>query len=420
MEMSLKNKVGPWVVGDEFWDRKTETERLMALLGEGENLLIVAPRRIGKTSLVRESLRQMAGRNRDIGLFVDVQDCSGPEEVIVAISIAIRQHQKIWLKILGVFSSFLGNMIDKIDEISIDKITLKIRESVAGDWQAKGTSILETLAGAEHPVVLALDELPVMVNRMLRPKANRISEGSIQQTEVFLSWLRMTMGKYQGRIRWIVCGSIGLEPILSQCRLNHTIGHLRSFHLSPWENDVADGCLQALANHSHIALPEAARQKMLALLGCNIPQYVQMFFGYVKDHCLLKRITQPGPEDIQWVYDQYMLSTRGHAELADLEERLHRVLGQELVVLAFDLLTETSVEGVLTDAAAWQLGEWNQALFQPMDAGQALRLVMGVLEHDGYLRSKDTKGYQFVSNLVRDWWKRRFQLGYTPAKERRR
>jgi hypothetical protein len=420
MKNTLKNKVGPWVIADEFWDREKETQRFIELIDDGENLLIVAPRRIGKTSLVKESLRKIEARNHDIGLFVDVQDCSGPEEVIVAISIATRPYQRVWRKITGVFKTIFGNLFDRIDEIGIDLITLKIREGVAGDWQEKGAQILEALAETDLPIILAMDELPVMVNRMLRPKANRVTDESRQQTEVFLSWLRKVMGKYQGRIRWVVCGSIGLEPILSQCKLTHTIGHLRSFQLSPWENEVADGCLQALAAHAQIALPDASREKMLALLGCNIPQYVQMFFGYVKDHCLLKSINTPNPEDIQRVYDQYMLSTRGHAELSDLEERLHRVLGQELAVLAFDLLTEAAVEGVLTDSAATALAEWNQALFQPMEPQAALRMVMGVLRHDGYLRAKDNQGHRFVSNLVRDWWQRRFQLGYLPAKERRK
>jgi hypothetical protein len=115
-----------------------------------------------------------------------------------------------------------------------------------------------------------------------------------------------------------------------------------------------------------------------------------------------------------------MLSTRGHAELADLEERLHRVLGQELAVLAFELLTEAAVQGALNDDAAATLADWNQALFRPLEPRQALQTVMDVLRHDGYLKADGSQGYKFVSNLVRDWWKRRFRLGYTPANERRR
>jgi hypothetical protein len=363
----------------------------------------------------------MKHRNRDIGIFVDVQDCSTPEEVVVAISMATRPHQKIWEKTTGIFKSFFGVLLDKIDEIDVDMIKLKIREGVSGDWQGKGARVLETLAGADLPVVLAMDELPVMINRLLRGKANRITDDSQHETSVFLSWLRNSMGKHQGRIRWIICGSIGLEPVLSQCNLNHTIGHLRSFPLNPWTRETADECLQALAAaHTELDLSATSRRDMLDLLGCNIPHHVQMFFGYLYGFCLMEGITSPTPDDVKTVYETSMLSTKGHAELADLEERLHRVLGAELVVLAMDLLTETAMTGVLTHENATLLAEFDKPLFAPMEPVKALRMVLGVLEHDGYLSPVNDAGYQFVSNLVRDWWKRRFQIGYVKARDRRR
>ena len=40
-----------------------------------------------------------------------------------------------------------------------------------------------------------------------------------------------------------------------------------------------------------------------------------------------------------------------------------------------------------------------------------------VLEHDGYL-SAEPRGYVFVSNLVRDWWRARHEFGYTPVSKR--
>lgn len=419
MTTTLVNKVGPWVTGREFWNRETESARLIQLLGQGENIIIAAPRRIGKTSLIRESLNRINGSGEMIGIMVDIQDCSKPEEAIVAISMALKPYQSIWRNILGVFKNFLGTLINKVEEIGNDVITLKIREGVAGDWQLKGNEILEIIAKADDPVVLALDELPVMVNRMLRKESGQITENSRTQTEVFLSWLRKAMLHHQERIRWIVCGSIGLGPILSQARLNHTIGHLRSLPLYPWEDKVADECLCALAAEVNLSLPKSSRQKMIELLGCNIPHHVQMFFSYVHEHCLHHSIENPTPEDIKKVYERSMLSTRGHAELADLEERLHRVLGGQLIILALDLLTEAAVVGELSGEAADFLANWNAPHIQPTEPKEALRTVLGVLEHDGYLEREAGKGgYKFVSKLVRDWWHRRFQFGYLPAKSR--
>ncbi len=68
----MKNKYGPWVSGDEFFNREIEIKRLTTLIDEGNNILIVAPRRVGKTSLVRETFRRMAQNNADYFLFVDL------------------------------------------------------------------------------------------------------------------------------------------------------------------------------------------------------------------------------------------------------------------------------------------------------------------------------------------------------------
>ena len=37
--------------------------------------------------------------------------------------------------------------------------------------------------------------------------------------------------------------------------------------------------------------------------------------------------------------------------------------------------------------------------------------------HDGYLKKSGSE-YKFVSHLLRDWWKNRFDFGYVPVKKR--
>ena len=39
--------------------------------------------------------------------------------------------------------------------------------------------------------------------------------------------------------------------------------------------------------------------------------------------------------------------------------------------------------------------------------------ILRVLEHDGYLTLKNN-GYVFVSRLLRDWWKARYDFSYVP------
>ena len=204
----LVNKVGPWVQEKEFWNREKEVQRFIELMDEGENLLIVAPRRIGKTSLLKESIRQIGLRNKDYPLFLDVQDCKKPEDIIVALSMATKQYKNLWDKTKEVFQAFVENVLNRIDTVGNDELSIKFREGVMGDWQAKGEQLLSRMAKADRPVILVIDELPIMVNRLLRSDKNEISDQSRQDTDIFLSWLRQQMGCHQSKIRWVICGSI--------------------------------------------------------------------------------------------------------------------------------------------------------------------------------------------------------------------
>ncbi len=74
-----------------------------------------------------------------------------------------------------------------------------------------------------------------------------------------------------------------------------------------------------------------------------------MFFGYLYQDLYKDGRRDPNIEDVGRVYRKSMLSTRGHAELADYEERLMRVLDREKISLALDLLSEAAINGIYSN-----------------------------------------------------------------------
>jgi len=188
----IRSKIGPWVVGSDFWDRSQELDRLIELIDEDENLLVVAPRRIGKTSLLRESLRILNSRGRDFCVFVDPQHCSAPEEVIVSLALATKPISGLWTRALESFKIALGEFWDRVESVGIDVLELRLREGSAEAWQIRGRQMLANLAKAERPVVIYLDELPIVINRMMRGTDRRLNPHGIANADLFLSWLRQS------------------------------------------------------------------------------------------------------------------------------------------------------------------------------------------------------------------------------------
>lgn len=409
----LVREVGPWVDKERFWDREQELADLIELLDEGANVLITAPRRIGKTSLIRETGNRLADRYCCIQL--DLQKSHSPADVITELSVATRPYMDLWKKTKEVFENVKA-LGEKIDSLSLSDLAIEFRDVLLTHWQDKGNRMIEVIAGSKKPAIIFMDEFPLVVNRILKGSDYKMTPERLKETDAFLSWVRSITIQYKQRIRIVLTGSIGLEPILHQARLSSAINTFTPFEVGPWDKETASGCLAALANNYDVLFENGSKEKMIELLGSCIPHHVQMFFHHIYTDCKKRGGMKCTTEDVERVYNSLMLSIRGHAELRTYEERLEMVLSGEMLPLALELLTEAAVVGKLTAEAAMVLSRD----FFPNDLkpGEALREIIDILEHDGYLVKKK-EGHVFISKLVRDWWKSRFGFQYTPAAGRK-
>jgi hypothetical protein len=410
MKKKLKQSMGKVVTGEWFWDREKDKELFIEKIDEGAHLLLVAQRRMGKTSLMAEVTDML--QDRYICLFVDVQKCQSSSDAIAELSLKMHRYKSVWDKAKGVFSNVLGT----IESVQLSELGITLRSGLnAGNWAGKGEQLLDILSAADKPVVVMFDELPIMMNRILKDENHQITSEGRRQADEFMSWLRKNSIKHQGKVRIVLSGSIGLEPILHQARLSATINNFVPFEVKPWDERTAVGCIEALANEYDVKLGDGVPEEMVNSLGCCIPHHVQMFFSHMYDRCVKRGKMVCSIEDVGEVYEKDMLGVRGHVELTHYEERLEKVLDKELCALALDMLTEAAVTGWLSKEAikAFQ----DEYLTKNPDVAEAQKEILRWLEHDGYIK-QNKEGYVFESTLLRDWWEKMHGRFFTPVLER--
>ena len=392
-----------WVDGDRFFDRKVELQLLRERVENGTHTLLTAQRRMGKTSLVRELLRQLDEDGEFATVFVDLEGAMDAADAVAEMATQARPLQSVRRRVTSWLSSSVRDVRDSIEELGVSEFRVRLRAGLdAGNWQYIGDQVFEALATSDRPVVLAIDELPILVNRLLKGHEFRVTPERLAVTDSFMGWLRRCCQTHQGRICLVISGSIGLEPVLSQVRLSAHANVYTTLDLKPWDHDLAMECLAALARGHGISLPSEVQREMCRRLRCCVPHHVQRFFHHLYEHLVRDQRNEATLDDVDRVYQRDLLSVRGQIDLVHYEERLRLVLGDEGYINALSLLSEAAVnDGLLTHQVV--------ELYRREAAGERDGVidVLYVLQHDGYIEECEG-GYSFVSGSVSFQVKGRF------------
>ncbi|MCY4007629.1 MAG: hypothetical protein OXE84_12525 [Rhodobacteraceae bacterium] len=383
--------------------------------------MLTAQRRMGKTSLVRELQRRLVETGDIEAVFVDLEAAGDPADAIAEIGIQAKPVHAAWDRIAAGFTNLMKNTGSRIEELSITDLKVKLRAGIdAGNWPQRGDAILAALANNDRPVVLAVDVLPILVNRLLKDEAGRITPEGKRETDAFLSWLRKAGQSHRNQVTFVISGSISLEPLLEQAGLSAQANIFSAYDLKPWSEETAVNCLGALAESYEIGLAPEVRQEMYRRLRCGIPHHVQMFFDKIHDHLRRTGRTDAALDDVERVYMQEMQGVRGQVDLQHYEGRLETILGRTGYTIALEILTATAVSGGIgPETVDGYRNHFSRRDARDTAGEPSVDHVLHVLQHDGYLEPGNG-GYRFVSSLLEDWWRGRYGQGFAPVFEQRR
>jgi hypothetical protein len=105
---------GVAVGGDNFTDRVKETARLKQDFENGQNVILISPRRMGKTSLVRHVLSVVDNKTIDV-VYLDIYDCRSEYEFYNKFASAIlKQTARRSETIIQNIKDFLSRLSPKI------------------------------------------------------------------------------------------------------------------------------------------------------------------------------------------------------------------------------------------------------------------------------------------------------------------
>lgn len=405
----MKSATGRWVSGADFFDRESELQILKSRIIDYNHVLLTGQRRMGKTSITRELGRHLE-QDGWLFLFADVEAATSAEDAIDALAEAVRAVQPLAKQLISTAKRVLH---ENVEELSLHDFGVKFREGVnEGIWRRYGEELLADCAGHPQPVLLVIDELPIFLKHMLQYDNGR------QRVDEFLRWLRSVLQRLTGQsLAVIISGSIGLQPLTQQLGIPDRINYLYPFRLGPWSRDDSVACFRQLAESYQVPVVSGVAEAVYKALGIGIPHHVQFFFARLRDHATMQGRDCIVLSDVDQVYRHELLGPSGQSDLMHYETRLKEGIGDDKnYALAMEILAEAAIQNSFTADARYCLMHLYAKLVS--DASERIAGVLDVLEHDGYLEQGDDGHHQFISKLLKDWWRARFQHHYVPLQER--
>ncbi|MBI3815020.1 MAG: hypothetical protein HY279_11245, partial [Nitrospinae bacterium] len=198
--------IGNIAKGNDLWDRQEEIKGIMKAL-EKSSILLKAPRRFGKTSIMYRIYEESSDFKT---IFVDTEGMRDPQDFIAGLMTELLSDKSL-SNIAKMGLKKIGSALTKVEEISLADFRLKIREGIGREWHEKGCELVSKIKDyTEKDILFILDELPLLVQNIMRQEGEKTSRD-------FLHWFRSIRQMPElSRVRWLVGGSIGIEHILAK------------------------------------------------------------------------------------------------------------------------------------------------------------------------------------------------------------
>lgn len=395
----MRNIVGSPARGEDCYGREAEVDILWEKL-QTEHVLLVAPRRFGKTSIMLRLLD--APRDGRKAVYIDLEHISDTEGFLIELIAAIAQRSDLH-KCLSKVGKLMGHAWDfvkgNVDNVAVGDFKVKLREgsTLRENWREKADELFAALDSCEERLVIMLDEFPIMIQHMLRRDRKAAEE--------FLHWfrrVRIDPTRSLQRVRFVIAGSINIQTTLDQYGLVATINDLAVVTVHPIREDQASTFVKLLFLGKKIKVGDAEIAHILRLVGPPIPYFVQIMVDKIGEEHLYYR--KPLTSDlIDHVYQDSLLGSAAKTDFQHYYSRLKDYYPKDESA-ARELLKALAQRGSLPQDELFTM--YVSVVGHTAERDAFCRLL-ATLENDFYItRSGDTGHYGFLCPPLKDWWLR--------------
>jgi len=374
------------------FDREKEVKQLWRYFKKGRNVLMLAPRRMGKTVLL-ERLKDESERNGFRAVVLDVEGYRHEKDFFQQMCASIQEELGVGQAILASFSERIRRFVQGADNLQGDWRNLLLEM----DWRLFADHLLAQLEETTDGKlwVFLVDEITIFTKALLD------GQGGVTSATEFLYTLRK-LSRDHPQVRWLFTGSIGLDTIARRHGFEGSLVDLEIFALDPFPLETAKAFLHEIAKRNDVVMTEAAALTMCKRLGWLSPYYLERI-----GEAACERTADGKKVDVEEanLAADSLLDLARRTYWSTWREHLDKNFSDPERARLFTILAEVArrPEGASIDALVLTL---NPATGEPL-VESSVRGYLDSLEADGYLDADPARSqFHFRMNLLREWWLR--------------
>jgi len=376
--------VGQAVRNKEFWDRVDELDDIWEAIESGSHVLISAPRRVGKTSIMYKILDKP--RTGYIPIYIDTESADSENEFWEKLFNALLEENFI-----DKLETKAKTLWSKLKNIRIKKISVTGVEFADGEMLNYKESFKKLIKDldSDKKLIIMIDEFAQTIENIIKYEDTKNALSLLKAHRE----LRQDI-KTSDKVKFIYAGSIGLESVVANMSATKHINDLNSVKISPLSMVEAKKFTEELSSNNHVNIESNEISYLLEKVEWLIPFYIQLIVQEVK------KLQRKNPIITNEIIDEAIekaLEHRNHFE--SWQGKLKVAFENKTYLFAKEILNTISQESTMKF-----LEIINIASKHSLDEDEAKEIIHSLV-YDGYINNNDDlKIYRFNSPILKMWW----------------
>jgi hypothetical protein len=382
---------GDAATGTRYFRREKINEYFWREVMKGNHILFVAPRRVGKTSIMKDLVEDCP--EGFICIYQNIEGVKSREEFYKRLFELILQC--VNKSVLSKAKYFVEKCLKKY---SIEEVTtsgIKFHTSAAPDYEREIRDLIPKLKEAELHTVIFLDEFAEVISRLNR-------QGKQEDAIDILHTLREIRSDSDFRHFTIVfAGSIGLEFVIKTIERPKLINDLHPIETLALSQTEATAFIHQLTNGATIQFKAEIIIYLKTTIDHLLPYYIQLMLEEIDSIARERNEIHVSKEMIDEAFNKVLGKNK------NFEDWLERLKEYQSDVFPFmnDVLKHVAHKEIITVQEIY-----DKANNEKFNRADDYMDYIEQLENDGYLVNTGEQSYRFVSPFLQKFWLKKYPL----------